>query len=267
MLICFTAAHHSIIIPICQIAILTWQKWRNMTEDILSTISNGKKFFDEIEADALADIEIDKGFERSLLEETITVEEVVKNAPWNQRENEGDLPYEAFKYFVNLDITDWEPISVLTFGTLEVDVKDVQWWSKEFEWRERRMAHLKYEEWLRRRQDEMQQLDNITNFRDNQADLLKSSSRAAVSLVEKLNQRIEFLEPEEIKVADIPKFVSSLATFLDMASDAEARYTTINELLSLYEGDIDAKMIQDHIENANTLKVKKEQKKTKKNGK
>jgi len=227
-----------------------------MTEDVLKDMANGKKFFTALDADEIVDIEIDKGFERSLLEETITLEEIKRHAPWNQRDNEGNEPYAAFKAYINLDITDWNPSSICEFESLGVEEGDVAWWVKEFEWKPRRMAHLKYDEWLRRRREELRQIENIESFRDNQADLLKSSSRSAVSLMAKLNQRIEELEPEDIKAADIPKFVSTLATFLDMASDAEARYTTINELLALYESDIDTKAIQDHMNHAEDLRKK-----------
>lgn len=226
---------------------LTWIKGEFMadSEEVLNSIKNSKGFFEEIIGDELSDIEIDKLFERSLQEDAISLEDIRDNAPWNRLSEEGDTAYDAFKYYVNLEIDDWEPESILRFVELPDD--DVDWWAKEFDWKERRMAYLKYQEWIRRRKAEMKQIENIEDFRDNQAELLKTSSRAAASLVSKLEERISQIEPEEIKVADIPKFISSLSTFLDMASDFEARFNTVNELLALYEDELNSHAIKAHI--------------------
>ena len=63
----------------------------------------------------MVDIEIDKIFERSLQEDTLTVEEVMESAPWKQLEEESELQYDTFKYYINLNIDEWQAIDVLRF--------------------------------------------------------------------------------------------------------------------------------------------------------
>lgn len=204
---------------------------------------------------ALVDIEVEKAFARSLEEDTITLDEILENAPWNQLEVESETQYDAFKFFVNLPIDDWEPEHITKFRPdIESDTAD--WWSKEFDWKERRMAYVKYQEWLRRKQDEIKHQEGISDFRDTQVSLLRSSSKATVNLINKLTQRIEELDPSEIKATDIPKFVSAVSEFIEMTTDTQAKLLTLNELLALYADDLDAQAIREHINQAGDTKLK-----------
>lgn len=215
--------------------------------NLFNLLSDGSNFFgDDFDfEELLVDVEVDKIFERSLQEETITVEELLENAPWNRMEGESDEAYELFIYFCNLDITEWKPEEIVRF--VDTDDIDVFGLSKRYNWKSRRLSFLKYQEWIRRKKAEIDHLDSIAEFRDNQADLLKKSGKATIDLIGKLALRIEALDPEEIKAADIPKFISSVSTFITMSSDAEARFNAINELLALYESDIDSNAIRKHI--------------------
>ena len=217
-----------------------------MTTDLLNLMGDGKVYFDKIDFNELmVDIEIDKIFERSLQEDTLTVEEVMESAPWKQLEEESELQYDTFKYYINLNIDEWQAIDVLRF--IDIDEANAIEWSEEFQWKERRLAYLKYQEWLRRKKSELKHTEDIEEFRDSQAELLKSAGGATLNLISKLALRIEDLDPNEIKATDIPKFVSAISSFLDMTADAQARFLSVNELLALYENDLDADVIRQHV--------------------
>ncbi len=217
-----------------------------MTTDLLNLMGDGKEYFDKIDFNELmVDIEIDKIFERSLQEDTLTVEEVMESAPWKQLEEESELQYDTFKYYINLNIDEWQAIDVLCF--IDIDEANAIEWSEEFQWKERRLAYLKYQEWLRRKKSELKHTEDIEEFRDSQAELLKSAGGATLNLISKLALRIEDLDPNEIKATDIPKFVSAISSFLDMTADAQARFLSVNELLALYENDLDADVIRQHV--------------------
>ncbi len=217
-----------------------------MTTDLLNLMGDGKEYFDKIDFNELmVDIEIDKIFERSLQEDTLTVEEVMESAPWKQLEEESELQYDTFKYYINLNIDEWQAIDVLRF--IDIDEANAIEWSEEFQWKERRLAYLKYQEWLRRKKSELKHTEDIEEFRDSQAELLKSAGGATLNLISKLALRIEDLDPNEIKATDIPKFVSAISSFLDMTADAQARFLSVNELLALYENDLDADVIRQHV--------------------
>lgn len=203
---------------------------------------------DELINAAFVDVEIDKAFERSLVEETITVEDLLSLAPWNQLEIESDAEYDAFKYYINLAIDEWDAGDIKKF----VDISDVEAnrLLAAYDWKSRRLAHIKYQEWLRRKESEIAHKEEIGAFRDTQANLLKTASSATLSLIDKLSRRINLLEPDEIKAADIPKFVSAVSAFIDMTTDAQAKFLTVNELLALYEDDLDAKQVREHINQA-----------------
>jgi len=213
-----------------------------MTIDLLAMLGN-----DDLEDELVpfVDIEFDKDFERALAEDTLSFEELMKSAPWQKLEDETDLQYEAFKYFVNLEIDDWDVDSVLKFANFTV--AEVNQWSAAFRWNSRRMSYVKSQEWLRRKRKELEHKDGISDFRDTQADLLQTASKATLSLIGKLAQRINELDPSEIKSTDIPKYVTAVSQFIDMTSEAQARFLTLNELLALYEDDIDARAIREHM--------------------
>lgn len=223
-----------------------------MTIDLLGMLSN-----DDLENELVPfiDIEFDKDFERALAEDTLSFEELMQSAPWQQLENETDLQYEAFKYFVNLEIDDWDTEGVLRFANFTK--AEVNQWSVAFQWNSRRMSYVKSQEWLRRKRKELEHKDGISDFRDTQADLLQTASKATLSLIGKLAQRINELDPSEIKSTDIPKYVTAVSQFIDMTSEAQARFLTLNELLALYEDDIDARAIREHMTFAEKERLEK----------
>jgi len=143
-----------------------------MTIDLLAMLGN-----DDLEDELVpfVDIEFDKDFERALAEDTLSFEELMKSAPWQKLEDETDLQYEAFKYFVNLEIDDWDVDSVLKFANFTV--AEVNQWSAAFRWNSRRMSYVKSQEWLRRKRKELEHKDGISDFRDTQADLLQTASK------------------------------------------------------------------------------------------
>lgn len=203
---------------------------------------------DELINSAFVNVEIDKAFERSLQEDNISIEELLSQAPWNQLEIENEDEYDAFKYYINLSIDEWEPTDIKRF--IDVSDEDCERMLNAFDWKSRRLAFIKYQEWLRRKESEIAHKEQISAFRDTQADLLKTASSATLSLIGKLSQRINALEPEEIKAADIPRFVSAVSDFIDMTTDAQAKFLTVNELLALYEDDLDAAQVREHINQA-----------------
>jgi hypothetical protein len=223
-----------------------------MAVDLLNMMSDGE-IEEEFNSSVLTNIEIDKIFERSLQEDTYTMEEILENAPWNQHGDEDDEQYDAFKYYVNLAIDEWEPTAISKFN---IDATHAENWAQEFQWQQRRMAYIQYQEWLRRKTEEVKHQDSIADFRDTQHSLLTTSSKATINLIAKLAARIETLDPDEIKAADIPKFVSAVSQFIDMTTEANAKFLTINELLALYEDDLDAKSIRDHINQASVTEIK-----------
>jgi len=225
---------------------------KNMTIDLLSMMSNGDM---EEEFVPFIDIEIDKDFERALNEDTLSFEELMESAPWQQLEGETDLQYEAFKYFVNLQIDDWEVESVMSFANY--DLPSLRRWSIDFVWNTRRMSYVKSQEWLRRKKKELEHKEGISDFRDTQANLLKTASDATLSLIGKLAQRIQELDPSEIKSTDIPKYVTAVSQFIDMTTEAQARFLTLNELLCLYEDEIDSKAIREHMTFAEKERLEK----------
>lgn len=101
-----------------------------------------------------------------LNEDTLSFEELMESAPWQQLEGETDLQYEAFKYFVNLPIDDWEIESVMSFANY--DLPSLRRWSIDFIWNTRRMSYVKSQEWLRRKKKNLS-IKGISDFRDTQA--------------------------------------------------------------------------------------------------
>ena len=184
-------------------------------------ITYGMEFYDHLNAD------------------TLTVEWVEENALWLQFDDEADEEYELFLHYVNLPIDKWavKDMYVSYDGDLSALMTDNMW-------KERRMMYLKFQEWLQRRKDEFAQLDEIALFKKNESEILAHTSSSVLTLVRKLQQKIESVDIDDINTRDIPSFIGALAKFQEMASDARARALAVDKLLQLHNEEIDAQLLR-----------------------
>jgi len=197
-------------------------------------------------------VDLNPIFVEQLENDTLTAEWVVQYAPWKQQDDETDFEHLAFRYFTKLGIDQWD-VAIARNNFIESTTQDSltldQWKNMHdaHDWITRRVSFMKYLEWVTRKTDELDQLKNIGNFRSNQASLLSEASKASVELVRKLAKRIETLDADEIRVQDIPSFISSVASFLNLASDAEARVLSVSALLDAFADELDSSLLTEHL--------------------
>lgn len=194
--------------------------------------------------DGLFELTYEDDFENLLSDDAITPEWIAENAFWLQLEGESDEAYALFKKYVALPIDKWK---IENLKTTESQ-KTILHYSQTFEWQKRRLLYLKYQDWYLKKQQEMEHLNSIAMYRTNQAKILQNTSQSALALVEKLQQKIDSIEPDEIKVAAIPGFISALSTFVSLAADAEARALAVDKLLQLYGEELSALDLREHIQ-------------------
>lgn len=193
----------------------------------------------------LESLEYDLSFERALEEDNIDVEEVKKNAPWLKQPGEQDDEYWWFKQYVNLAINEWEYENLAL--SLDVDVTILSVVAERNNWKKRRFAYISYQEWLRRRKDEIEQLEQIDKFRLSQAKIVHRTTDSASILIEKLHQKINGLTVDNIKVSEIPSFIKAVADLTKLSAESEARALAVARLLDLYGDEMDFEGIQQHI--------------------
>ncbi len=198
-------------------------------------------------------VKINTELSTHLDDDTITVDWIQDNAPWNRLDTENDEEYKWFQWYTQITIDMWVPEESFELSPFREEASLESWLKAYHEnhWVERRMAYVKYGEWVARKKDELEQLHHIANFRSTQAELLTSASKAGLALVDTLTTRLQSLEPSEIKAHNIPSFVTALNTFLSMSADAEARLLAVTDLLDYYEVDMAQTDIRQHLFEAN----------------
>jgi hypothetical protein len=126
----------------------------------------------EIE-DGLTDLTYENEFDAMLTDDTITPEWVENNAIWRQLKGEPDDAYEAFRKYASLPIDKWEPWQVGGY-----DKTTIAAYINAYAWKKRRLLYLKYTEWLSKRRSELEHFEAISNYRDTQSRVLKSTARS-----------------------------------------------------------------------------------------
>ena len=201
--------------------------------------------------DGLTDITYDNEFESMLNDDKITPQWVEQNAIWRKLKGEPEEAYEAFKKFVSLPIDKWQPWQVTGFEVVEVTA-----YMNAYNWKKRRLLYLKYTEWLDKRKSELEHFAAISSYRDTQAQVLKSTTRSSLLLIQKLQERIETMSPDDIDPRSIPQFISALGNFVDLAADAEARALAIDKLMRLHAEDLSSLDLNTHIAQLNADREK-----------
>lgn len=201
--------------------------------------------------DGLLDLEYESDFNNMLEEDSITPEWIQENAVWLQLDTEPDEAYTLFKEYVRLPIDKWKP------NNMSKNAEELELIKKcftKFEWKKRRLLYIKYQDWFEKKRQEMEHLNAISLYRQNQATILGDVSSSALTLVDKLRQKIDSIEPDDIKVSSLPTFISALSTFISLASDAQARALAVDKLLKLHAEELSALKLQEHIQYVNEHK-------------
>lgn len=229
-------------------------------EDLLEKIKETSTVFNIDEnflKNMLADVELDQMFERSLNEEHIDVDFIRQSAPWLQLEDETDDTYSLFKRYINLSITQWE-ISTILHEDEMANLEIVESLCEIYRWKSRRFSYISYLEWLRRRKDELEQLDSIDKFRVQQNELFRNTTLAASVLVTKIGERINEFDPSEITLGNLPKLISAAETLIEVSVDAQSRVLALTQLISLHQDELEIASVQDHIALAQAQTMKAE---------
>ncbi len=204
-------------------------------------INELKKIEDlEIE-NGLLDVEYDEHFQSMLDSDQITPKWVEENAIWMRMAEESEEAYSLFTKYVALPIDKW------SFKDLHDDDVKVQHYMNIYHWRKRRLLYLKYKEWFEKRKSELEHLEAISLYRDTQAKVLKSTTESALTLIQKLQKRIDTMDAEDIDPRNIPQFISALSTFVGLASDAEARALAVDSLLKLHAEELSSLNLSVHM--------------------
>lgn len=201
--------------------------------------------------DGLTDLTYEEDFENMLNNDTITPKWVEENAIWRQLKGEPDEAYEAFKKYASLPIDKWEPWQVVGY-----DKATITAYLNAYAWKKRRLLYLKYTEWLNKRKSELEHFEAISNYRDTQAKVLKSTTRSSLLLIQKLQEKIEGMSADDIDARNIPQFISALANFVDLSADAEARALAVDKLMRLHAEDLTSLDINSHIAQLNAYREK-----------
>ena len=207
--------------------------------------------------DGFLDIEYEEEFQSLLDDDKITAKWVQENAIWMQLDGESDADYEMFKKYTALSIDKWGSEHLPQYKSDLID-----WLIENHHWKQRRLLYLKYKEWFAKRKSELEHLESISLYRDTQARVLRSTSRSSLLLIEKLQERIESIDANDIDPRNIPQFISAVANFVDLAADAEARALAVDSLLRLHAEELSSLNLSEHMANM----TDKATKKSKKNG-
>lgn len=266
-----------------------------MSKDLNKLSKEAKDITDFLDADYLEELEyelvreeaipestflvdIDKELQEQLDGDMVSPEWIRDFAPWKQQPNESNDEYYLFTFFCGLPVNKWDYkdayMAYLRSSDEKYDDSMLDLFVEVAEskmWLIRRSSYMAYVDWVNRKREEIEQLNAIANFRNNQASMLNKISKAAASLVDKISKKIELVDPDEISVRDIPAFINSLSSFLNIASDAEARILAVSELLDKFEDELQADRLREHVYGTNltveSSEPKKISKKTNKKGK
>lgn len=195
--------------------------------------------------DGYLDLTYDEHFQSLLNEDTITPEWLLENAIWAQLEEEDEYHFDFFKAYLKLPIDKWKPDDIMYYVIeMPPTIIDI---AEQFNWKKRRLLYLKYTEWYQRKKEELDHLESISKFRNTTVKAVGLVSVAALTLIDKLQQKIALVRVEELKTRDIPALVSAAKTLMELSADTEARALAVDKLMQMFAEEMDASLLKEHM--------------------
>lgn len=197
--------------------------------------------------DGIFEATYEEHFLSLLSNDEITPQWLEENAIWMQDEGETEDEYALFRQYLALPIDKWEVSDI-------INDKAGQMLAEDKIWKQRRLLYLKYTEWFSRKQEEMAHLESIAKFRSVSADIMSAATNSSLTLVNKLKERIDTIDVDDIKARDIPSFIAALNNFVNIAADAQARTLAVDRLLQMFEEEINAADLKEHMRYVQSVK-------------
>lgn len=111
-----------------------------------------------------------------------------------------------------------------------------QTWSARFAWPERAAAYDAHLDRQARRELEREHINHLEAFRGRMRRAAAAFTETQLTLMQKVNERLKTLAPEDLKPALIPGYVKAITEAGAVAADAEAMALGVEDILREQDG-------------------------------
>lgn len=146
---------------------------------------------------------------------------------YNQQPEESDRAYEAFRKY-----RDMGAARNLRQVAQELDKSATQMgkWSSHWRWTERVRAYDAHLDYQMRLRTEEEHFNKLAAYRERAERAASVASESAILLMQKANERMAIMKPEEIEAGEVASMIRAAAQSLNLSLTAEAEAISVNGL-------------------------------------
>ena len=155
--------------------------------------------------------------------------------PWERLPKETTFAFHAFTRFRDLPAARRTLLAAYRQETGKKEARQPSglWtdWCSRNHWKDRAAEYDAYLDKLAREKAEKAHLEELDGYRARQRQLAAAATGLSILMLKKVKERVETLEPEDIKVHLSPTFLRAATGAAQMATNAEAEALGIEDLL------------------------------------
>ena len=174
------------------------------------------------------------------------------NAPWARQQRETKPEYTAFKEYLLLPDDKWR---VEDIKTIKTSKEQLQKWSQNNNWIERRLGWNIYFEHINTHAKRQKQLEDLQEFQFQLASMTSGLGAVAEELLKKLLLRVKSLHIDEINANLLPSLIRTISDVVRLSSDTQAQALAVADLLEIYSDEIDDNQQEDKVVNSPSQEI------------
>jgi len=153
---------------------------------------------------------------------------------WEKREDESDAAYAALRKYLDLGVERSHKKVVETLGKPSGYTRWIESWSSKYDWVKRASAWEAHLRGLEQAEAEEKHLGKLEAHRERQEEYARRVMANALSLMERIEARIEQMESEDIADGnELARLIKATVDMFKAATDADTQALAVSELLRL----------------------------------
>lgn len=167
--------------------------------------------------------------------ERVTLKQMEPANDWDRMPQESNKAFHAFQCYLNLERAERSAVAAYRKFTGNMLAKKPTsifvHWMADHEWRERVARHDAHLLQIERQAREKAHVAELEAFRGRQKNLSAALLNGAVGLLQKTNERLKTLKPEDIPDKSLPAFFRACAAVAEAATNGEASSLAVEQLI------------------------------------